>query len=226
MVTDRQSNALSNASARAADLFDDAVHSFNIYCGDPLARLDEAIAESPAFAQAHLFKAFILALATEPAATAQARDIAKAVRTMSLNEREASQLAILEQLLAGNWVAAATAMDFHNMRYPRDLVALQVGHLLDFYRGSARDLRDRMARALPHWSDEVPGCHAVVGDACVRSRGDRRLRTRGGGWPSRPRPGAARRLGAPRRRARDGDAGACGGRCRLDDGAGAALGWR
>jgi hypothetical protein len=54
-------------------------------------------------------------------------------------------------------------MDFHNMRYPRDLVALQAGHLMDFYRGSARDLRDRIARALPHWSADVPGYHAVLG---------------------------------------------------------------
>ncbi len=163
MVADRQSNALSNATARAASLFDDAVRGFNIYCGDPLARLDEAIADSPAFAQAHLFKSFILALATEPAATAQARKIVHGLRTMGMNEREASQFAVLEQLLAGNWGAAANAMDFHNMRHPRDLVGLQVGHLMDFYRGSARDLRDRVARVMPHWSTEIPGYHAVVG---------------------------------------------------------------
>ena len=163
MVTDLQSNELSSASAAAAAQFDAAVRSFNIYCGDPLASLDAAIADSPAFAQAHLLKGFILALATEPAATAQAREIAAAVRTMKLNDREASQLAILEKLLPGNWVAAASAMDFHNMRHPRDLVGLQVGHLMDFYRGSARDLRDRLARAMPHWSEDLPGCHAVVG---------------------------------------------------------------
>jgi tetratricopeptide (TPR) repeat protein len=163
MVTDRQSNALSGATPAAAGLFDEAVRSFNIYRGDPLARLDEAVADSPAFAQAHLFKAFILALATEPAATIQARDIAGGVRAMRPNDREASQLAILDQLIAGNWVAAAGAMDFHNMRHPRDLVALQVGHLMDFYRGSARDLRDRLARALPHWPEDLPGYHAVVG---------------------------------------------------------------
>jgi tetratricopeptide (TPR) repeat protein len=163
MVTDRQSNALSNATTTAACLFDAAVHSFNIYCGDPLARLDEAIADSPAFAQAHLLKGYILALATEPAATVHAREIARAVRTMALNDREASQFVVLEQLVAGNWGAAANAMDFHNMRYPRDLVGLQVGHLMDFYRGSARDLRDRIARVMPHWSTQVPGHHAVIG---------------------------------------------------------------
>jgi tetratricopeptide (TPR) repeat protein len=163
MMTDRQSNPLSGASAAAAASFDEGVRSFNIYRGDPLARLDEAVADSPEFAQAHLFKAFILALGTEPAATALARDIASTVRGLPLNARERSQLSALDQLVAGNWVAAASAMDFHNMRYPRDLVGLQVGHLMDFYRGSARDLRDRIARALPHWSDEVPGYHAVVG---------------------------------------------------------------
>ncbi|MDH5538619.1 MAG: tetratricopeptide repeat protein [Rhizobacter sp.] len=163
MVTDLQSNALSNASADAARLFDAAVRSFNIYCGDPLARLDEAIADSPAFAQAHLLKGFLLALATEPAATTQAREIADRLRKLKLNERERSQFAAFEQLLAGNWVAAAGAMDFHNMHHPRDLVALQVGHLMDFYRGSARDLRDRPARVMPHWSSDVPGYHAVLG---------------------------------------------------------------
>ena len=49
------------------------------------------------------------------------------------------------------------------MRHPHDLVALQVGHLMDFYRGNARDLRDRIARALPHWSPDVPGYHVVLG---------------------------------------------------------------
>jgi tetratricopeptide (TPR) repeat protein len=162
-VTDRHSNALPHATQRAAESFDSAVRSLNLYCGDPLASLEEAIEDSPAFAQARLLKAFILALATEPAATTQAAQIAMAVRAMQLDEREQSQLTILEQMVAGNWVAAATAADFHGMRHPRDLVMLQVGHLADFYRGSARDLRDRIARALPHWSEADAGFHAVLG---------------------------------------------------------------
>ncbi len=162
-VTDRQGNCLSHASAAAADLFDAAVRSLNIFCGDPLARLDEAITDSPVFTQAYLLKGFILALATEPAATLTARQVTNGIGGMKLNDREASQFAILKQLLAGNWSAAATGTDFHNMRHPRDLVALQIGHLMDFERGSARDLRDRLARAMPHWSSDVPGYHAVVG---------------------------------------------------------------
>jgi hypothetical protein len=163
MLTDRQSNPVSGATRDAVVSFDEALHSFSIYRGDPLASLDAATTAAPAFAQAHLLKAFILGLATEPAATADAIRIADAVREMPIDDREASQLAILDRLLAGHWVSAASAMDFHNMRHPRDLVALQVGHLMDFYRGNARDLRDRIARALPHWSADTPGYHAVLG---------------------------------------------------------------
>ena len=163
MVTDRQANDVSGATPEAVQHFDEALRSFNIYRGDPIGSLDAATTLAPAFSQAHLLKAFILALATEPAATVDAARIAADLRALPLNPREASQLAILDQLIAGNWVAAASAMDFHNMRYPRDLAALQCGHLLDFYRGSARDLRDRVARALPQWSADVPGYHAVLG---------------------------------------------------------------
>jgi hypothetical protein len=163
MLTDRQSNPVSGATPEAVRHFDTALHCFNVYRGDPLGELDAAIAAAPSFAQAHLLKAFILALATEPAANAEAARMAGELRALPLDPRDQSLLRILEQLVAGNWVAAASAMDFHNMQYPRDLAALQAGHLMDFFRGSARDLRDRIARALPHWSASVPGYHAVLG---------------------------------------------------------------
>jgi hypothetical protein len=163
MLRDCLGNAVSNGTPAGVARYDEALRSFNIYRGDPLGGLDAAIADAPAFAQAYLLKAFILALATEPAATAEARGIQSTIERLALNDREASQLAALDLLVRGEWVAAAEAMDFHNMRYPRDLAALQVGHLMDFYRGSARDLRDRLARALPEWSTDMPGYHAALG---------------------------------------------------------------
>jgi hypothetical protein len=47
------------------------------------------------------------------------------------------------------------------VRNPRDILALQVAHLMDFYRGDALNLRNRVARVLPHWSPAVAG-HAYV----------------------------------------------------------------
>ena len=162
MITDQQSNALSGATPQAASLYDAALGSLNRFCGDPIALLDEALMQCPDFAQAHLLKGFLLALATEPAATAMARDIVSSLTPLALNAREASQAAVLRQVLAGNWGAGASAMDAHNSAHPRDLAGLQIGHLMDFYRGSAQNLRDRPARALPHWSHDIPGYHAVL----------------------------------------------------------------
>ena len=44
-----------------------------------------------------------------------------------MDEREASHLAVLGQLLQGNWTAAALAMHLHNAQYPRDLVPFRPG---------------------------------------------------------------------------------------------------
>jgi tetratricopeptide (TPR) repeat protein len=163
MTADKQGNELSGASIRAADLFDKAVEAFNIYRGDPVAILDRAIEDSSEFAMAHVLKAYLYGLATEPDATREARSIVAAVKTLDLNEREASNVAALDWLLAGEWTAAAIALDRHNATYPHDLVALQCGHLMDFYRANARNLRDRVGRVLPNWSDEIPGYSFVVG---------------------------------------------------------------
>lgn len=163
MVDDRQGNRVSGASAEAVRHYDDALRAFNIYQGDPIGELDAAIAASPAFTQAYLLKAFILALTTEPACVADAARIAMQARDLAMNDRERSQLAVLEHVLDGNWNTAANLMDFHNVHYPHDLAALQCGHLMDFFRGSARDLRDRIARVMTAWSPDVPGFHAVLG---------------------------------------------------------------
>jgi hypothetical protein len=163
MITDKQGNALSGSTAEAADLFDQAVEAFNIYRGDPVAILGRALETAPDFAMAHILKAYLFGLATEPEATRQAKAILGKVKTLRLSDREASHVAALDLLVAGQWTTAAVALDRHNAVYPRDIVALQSGHLMDFFRANARDLRDRIARVLPKWSPDMPGYAILLG---------------------------------------------------------------
>lgn len=163
MLTDRQGNSLSGATPEAVAQFDAAVSSFNIYRGDPVALVEDAIRAAPECAMAHILKAYLFGLATEPEATAMAKVVLADVKALSLSEREASHVAALDALLANNWTRAAVALDEHNMRYPHDMVGLQAGHLMDFYRASARNLRDRIARVLPSWSADRPGYSIVLG---------------------------------------------------------------
>jgi tetratricopeptide (TPR) repeat protein len=163
MSMDRQGNPVSGATADALAHFDASLDLFNLYRGDPMAAVDQALAVAPAFVMARVLKAYLLALATEPELTREAARVVADTRQLPMNEREQSHVAALDHLLGGRWTAAAIALEFHNARYPRDLLALQAGHLMDFFRASARALRDRIARALPQWSPSTPGYGIVLG---------------------------------------------------------------
>ena len=163
MTTDIHGHSLSGATSAAVIPYEKAFEAFNLYRGDPIALLDEAIAAAPDFTMAHILKAHLLALSSEPDATAQAQAIIEHVRTLRINEREAPHVAALDQVIAGEWTAAAITLDRHSMRWPFDLVALQAGHLIDFYRANARDMRDRIARVLPKWSADIPGYPILMG---------------------------------------------------------------
>lgn len=163
MITDIQGHALSGAQTGAAEAYEQAVRAFQLYRGDPMGSLEQAITAAPQFAMAHILQAHLLALATEPACVLMAQEVLARLRHMPLNERESSHVAVIEKVLQGEWTEAALAMDQHNQQHPYDIVALQAGHLMDFYRANARNLRDRLARVLPHWSSDMPGHSIVLG---------------------------------------------------------------
>ena len=119
MICDRQGNRVSGASPDAAVLFDQAMSEFTVYRGDPVATVDRALAAAPDFVMAHVLKAYLLGFATEPEAMALATEIAAAARDLSMDEREASHLAVLDHLVKGNWTAAAMAMHLHNVQHPQ-----------------------------------------------------------------------------------------------------------
>jgi tetratricopeptide (TPR) repeat protein len=163
MIRDQQGHTLFNASQNAASHFNNALAAFNIYRGDPVAEIDAAIEAAPEFPMAYILKAHLCGLATEPALTAAAADIVRQVAAMPLSDREASHVHALQLLVAGRWTQAAHALEMHNSRYPLDILALQAGHIIDFYRASAHGLRDRMARVLPQWPADLPGYSIILG---------------------------------------------------------------
>lgn len=162
MIHDRQSNPLSGATPAARDRFDEGCAAFVAYAGDPVAAFEAAIAEAPSCTMAHLARAWCFALATEPEAARAARDMVDAAGDLPHDDRAAGHRAALEAALGGDWTGAARRLEHHSLAFPRDLIALQAGHLIDFLRADARTLRDRIARALPHWG-EVPGRSYVLG---------------------------------------------------------------
>jgi len=163
MVHDIRGLALSGATAASLPRFEAAVRQLNLYIDDPVATVDQALAESPDFVMAHALRAWLHLIGTEPAGVQIARGALAAAQRLPANVREQGHLTAIGHLVEGRWSAASQVLEDITIEYPRDLLALQVGHLTDFFRGDARMLRDRIARALPAWTPDLPGYHAVLG---------------------------------------------------------------
>jgi hypothetical protein len=149
--------------AAGLELLERGIGELRCYVGDPVASAEQAIAASPGCVMAHVLHAWLHLLGTEPQGIAVARADLGRMAGLPANERERAHLHAIGLLVAGRWHAAARALEDLSIEFPRDTVALQAGHQLDFFIGDARMLRDRIARALPHWSASMPGWHAVLG---------------------------------------------------------------
>jgi tetratricopeptide (TPR) repeat protein len=145
--------------------YETALEQLQTYVGDPIATIDEALQASPGFIAGHMLKALALYTLAErkfvPMAT-QALDAARQ-HAARANARERGLIAATELLVAGRWDSACHALDRVLVDSPRDVLALQAGHLMDFYRGDALNLRNRISRVLPHWNASVPGYSYVLG---------------------------------------------------------------
>lgn len=153
----------SGASADSLAFYHRALHQFACYIEDPVASADAAIAQQPDFVMAHVLKAYLHLLGTEPAGLAVAGKCLDAVQRLPSNPRERGHIAAVSQMLDGQWHRAGRLLEDLSIEFPRDSLALQAGHLTDFYLGNSRLLRDRISRALPAWSPGMPGYHAILG---------------------------------------------------------------
>ena len=184
--------------------YEQAVRLFAGYSGDPLAVIDQALAERPGFIMGHLTRAAILATTTEKAAEPLLRASVEAAEAHKVpGERARTGAHAGRACVAGRGLralgGAATARLL--ILYPRDSLALQVAHLGDFFLGQSQMLRDRVARVLRDWDADVPGYGYVLGmhafgleetqhyeraeeEAAGRSRSARAIPGRSMRWPT------------------------------------------
>ncbi len=156
---------MTGADAFALTRYETALQQFQAYMGDPVATIDEALRAAPSFIAGHLLKALALYTLAERRFVPMASEALFAARAHAAhaNDRERGLIEATQLLVDGQWHAACAAIDRVLASHPRDALALQVGHLMDFYRGDALNLRNRISRVLPHWDDSVPGYSYVLG---------------------------------------------------------------
>lgn len=162
-LRDHHGLELSGASAAAAENYRQAVHAYHCNAGDPFAPLAAALAERPDFVMAHVLTAYMTLLGGNAETQRVGAGAFAAAKSLPATRREQGHLAAIGSLLAGEIRAAARILEDVSVEFPRDVLALQAGQLMDFLLGDSRNLRDRIGRALPAWSEGMPDHHAILG---------------------------------------------------------------
>ena len=165
MLHDHREVPLSTTNPKALTHFEQALQRFHSYTGDPLEAIDAALAEDPGFVLGHVFRATLLLHTSEARFLPEARAglaAAEALRNQA-NERERGLIQAARRYIDGDWAGACRVWDEVLVDHPRDVFALQSAHLTDFFLGDAVNLRDRVARVLPHWNDSLPSYPYVLG---------------------------------------------------------------
>jgi hypothetical protein len=132
----------------AIDLYDTAIDRYLRFHPDVVTHTTALVTDHPDFAMGQALAAYLSLTSTDTPDLAGAQDAAAAMDAVAVNEREAAHRVAIGSWLAGDWREAARGLDDVLLRWPADLLALLVGHQLDFFLGDAANLRDRVGRSV------------------------------------------------------------------------------
>ena len=148
MSRDSRGEPVSTTSARALDRFETAVTLMAGYFTDPLAVIDEALDEDPGFVMGHCLRAGTDAdRRPQKSAEPELRRSVEAAEALAsaANTRERGHMAAARAWLDGDFHRTGELYGKVLLDHPRDLLALQVAHQIDFFVGNTPALRDRPA---------------------------------------------------------------------------------
>jgi tetratricopeptide (TPR) repeat protein len=143
----------------AYDIATDRLARFHL----DIVEQSEELARAPDFPMGQVLAAYLALISTDRPDLAAARSAAAAIAGMERNERETAHLAAIEAWLAGDWHGASRTLDALLVAWPTDVLALQVGHQLDFFLGDAANLRDRVGRSRLAFDPDDPRYGYVLG---------------------------------------------------------------
>jgi tetratricopeptide (TPR) repeat protein len=132
--------------------------------GDAYAEVERVLADEPRSVCGHCLRAALIVRAESgvqrPTLAASIAAIEAACPDTNDPARRHTMAA--RAWLQGDSVHAAALYGAILIDRPHDVLALAVAHALDFHLGRRRMMRDRIARALPHWTAEMPSYASVL----------------------------------------------------------------
>ena len=156
---------LSFCKPQSLDDFETALLQFQSYFGDPTETLTATLEADPEFVLGHIFFASALLMMSERQYIPLIKEHIEHAESLraKATPREIQLTHAARQWMEGHWDRASLIWDGVLAEHPRDAMALQLGHLTDFYRGDCFNLRDRIGRVMYAWDRDVPGYSYVLG---------------------------------------------------------------
>jgi tetratricopeptide (TPR) repeat protein len=163
LMRDPRGETMTVGNADSPARFEAALFDVLGYTGDPIGKIEAALAEDPDLVMGHLLRAHTFLFALQPGFGAKAAASIRAAETMmgGATPRERLHLAAACAWARGDFSGAAGAFDAVLAEHPHDLTALMFAHQADLFGGGGTPIAARPARALASWDEAVPG-HGFV----------------------------------------------------------------
>ncbi len=149
--------------ADTVDLYDRTIDRLVRFNPEALDLADELAGATDPVPMAHVLRAYLNLMSTDVADLAAAGEAQAALAASPANDRERSHAVAIAAWAAGDWGGAARRLDDLLLQWPTDVLALMLGHQLDFFTGDADALRDRPLRTLRELDPQHPHAPFVRG---------------------------------------------------------------
>ena len=153
-----QRGLATSGSPEAIAAFDRAMDHLIRFQIEVVEEVAKTLAFDPRCVMGAVLSAYLSLMSTEGSAVTTAQDALAAlpIEEAAMLPRERAHLEAAYRWIAGDLVGAGASLDAISLEHPRDLLALVVGHQIDFFTGNAGNLRDRVGRALYGWRGDDP----------------------------------------------------------------------
>ncbi|MCF2527377.1 tetratricopeptide repeat protein [Yinghuangia soli] len=167
MTADRHGHALTDTGAEAAALLEQGLDDMLFLRPAVAEAAAGAVEAAPGSPSAQVFAAYLGLLGTEEKDAAQTLEWFGRFRAgldrAAATPRELAHVDAVSAWLEGDIHKAGRLLGEVSVAYPRDLLALAVGHQIDFFTGNAVQLRDRVGGVLSAWDDADPHYGLLLG---------------------------------------------------------------
>ena len=161
-LKDHRDLDISGATPAARDAFERALDAHLSWRSGAGLHLEQAVQAAPSFTMAHVLSAYFNLCSRDRWHVRQARAAYETASSLPATPRERLHVAAMGAVLADDFQSFKTIVQSLLDEYPRDVLALQIGHAFDYLTGDIEGMGARIAAVLPAWSKDAPGYHAVL----------------------------------------------------------------